>query len=86
VAEDDQEVTDVEDTGPEATANPRSRLRLAVTFGLVAVVGLAAQADCMGTRIYQSYQGNEQRNLFSSTSGTGKAINLTTIDWQHADK
>jgi hypothetical protein len=57
VAEDDQEVTDVEDTGPEATANPRSRLRLAVIFGLVAVVGLAAKADCMGTRIYQSYQG-----------------------------
>jgi len=84
VTEDDQGVADDEDTGPEATAKPRSPVRLAVIFGPVAVVGLAALAGWLGTRTYQSHQAAEQRNVFLQVGRQG-AINLTTIDWQHAD-
>jgi hypothetical protein len=52
VAKCDQEVADDEDTEPEASAKPRSPVRLAVIFSLVAVVGLAALAGWLETRAY----------------------------------
>jgi Mce-associated membrane protein len=83
-AEDDHRVADDEDTEPEASANTRSPARLAVIFGLVAVVGLAALAGWLGARTYQSDHVSQQRNMFLQVGRQG-AINLTTIDWQHAD-
>jgi Mce-associated membrane protein len=80
-AADDEEVLDEE----PAPAKPRmSHLRLATIAGLVAVVALAALIGWLGYRTYQSHQAQEQRNLFLQVGRQG-AVNLTTIDWEHAD-
>lgn len=52
--------------------------------GLVAVVTLAALTSWLGYRAYQAHQAFEQRQLFVQVGRQG-ALNLTTIDWQHAD-
>jgi Mce-associated membrane protein len=67
-----------------STKLPRSPVRLAAILGLIAVVGLAALVSWLGIRAYQSHQIGAQRNLFLQVGRQG-AINLTTIDWQHAD-
>jgi Mce-associated membrane protein len=61
-----------------------SPVRLAAVFGLVTVVSLAALAGWFGFRGYQSHQAQEQRELLVQVARQG-ALNLTTIDWQHAD-
>jgi Mce-associated membrane protein len=63
---------------------PNRHLRLAAAIGLVAVVTLAAMVGFLGFRDYQSHQAQEQRELFVQVGRQG-ALNLTTIDWQHAD-
>ena len=74
-----------EATESEASAkSPRSPVRLAAIIGLIAVVGLAALVGWLGIRAHQSHQIDAQRNLFLQVGRHG-AINLTTIDWQHAD-
>lgn len=77
-----------EATGSEPPAksskSSRSPVRMAAILGLVAMLGLAALVGWLGTRMYQSHQVGAQRNLFLQVGRQG-AINLTTIDWQHAD-
>jgi Mce-associated membrane protein len=69
-----------------APAKPRmSHLRLATIVGLVLVVALAVLTGWLGFRTYQSHQADEQRKLFLQVGRQG-ALNLTTIDWQQADK
>jgi Mce-associated membrane protein len=63
---------------------PMSHVRLAMIAGLVLVVALAGLTGWLGFRTYQSHQSNEQQKLFLSVGRQG-ALNLTTIDWQHAD-
>ncbi|MEN3319482.1 MAG: Mce-associated rane protein [Mycobacterium sp.] len=81
-ADYDEEATDQEAAAP---AKPRmSHLRLAMIAGVVAVVALAALTGWLGFRTYQSHQADEQQKLFLQVGRQG-ALNLTTIDFQHAD-
>lgn len=87
-AEDyDAAVDDEVDNGSE-DAPPvevlRSHVRLATMVGLAIVLALAATVGWLGFRAYQSHQAQEQRQLFLQV-GRQCALNLTTIDWQHAD-
>jgi Mce-associated membrane protein len=52
--------------------------------GLVVVVALAVLVGWLGFRTSQSHQGQSQRIQFLQVARQG-ALNLTTIDWQHAD-
>ena len=70
------------DTTERSRAKPRVRLALAV--GSAAVIGLSALAGWFGYRAYETHQANDQRNLFLQVGRQG-ALNLTTIDWEHAD-
>jgi Mce-associated membrane protein len=59
-------------------------VRLAMLIGLVTIVGLAGLAGWLGYRTHASRQAQDQRNLFLQVGRQG-ALNLTTIDWRHAD-
>jgi Mce-associated membrane protein len=87
-AEDyDAAVDDEVDNGSEDAApaeRPTSHVRLATMVGLAVVLALAATVGWLGFRAYQSHQAQEQRQLFLQV-GRQCALNLTTIDWQHAD-
>jgi Mce-associated membrane protein len=76
----------IDDDSEDAVAarKPRSPARLATVFWLVFVVSLAALAGWLGIRMHHSQQAQEQRDLFVGVARQG-AVNLTTIDWQHAD-
>jgi len=87
-AEDHQAAADDElDQGSEdaaAVKRSMSHVRLATMVGVAVVVALAATAGWLGFRAYQSHQAQAQRQLFLQV-GRQAALNLTTIDWQHAD-
>ncbi|CQD18342.1 Mce associated membrane protein [Mycobacterium europaeum] len=79
----DDEVDDAsEDAVP--VKKRMSPVGLATVLGLVTVVSLGALAGWFGFRIYQSHQAQEQRQLLVRVGRQG-ALNLTTVDWQHAD-
>jgi Mce-associated membrane protein len=61
-----------------------SPVRLAAVWGMVTLVSLGALGGWFGFRMYQSHQAHEQRELLIQVARQG-ALNLTTIDWQHAD-
>jgi Mce-associated membrane protein len=61
-----------------------SAVRLAMLIGLVTIVALAGLAGWLGYRTHASRQAQDQRNLFLQVGRQG-ALNLTTIDWRHAD-
>jgi Mce-associated membrane protein len=85
--DDDATVDEDADHEPDETApveQPTSHARLATTVGLVVVVGLTALVGWLGFTAYQLHQAQEQRQLFVEVGRQG-ALNLTTIDWQHAD-
>jgi len=73
----------VDDVAPAKT--PMSHVRLATTLGLAAVVALAALCGWLGFRTYQSYTAAQERNLYLQV-GRQAALNLTTIDFEHADE
>jgi Mce-associated membrane protein len=64
--------------------SPMPPHRLGLVMGLVAVVAMSALTGWLGYRAYQAHQASEQRQLFVQVGRQG-ALNLTTIDWQHAD-
>ncbi|BBY25715.1 DUF1109 domain-containing protein [Mycobacterium stomatepiae] len=83
-SEDDasEEGADDEDAAP---AKRRvSQLRLAAIVGAVIIVALAATVGWLGFRSYQSHQAEAERQMFLQI-GRQCALNLTTIDWQHAE-
>jgi Mce-associated membrane protein len=76
---------EVDDADHAVTAkNPASHVRLATVAGVTAGVVLAALVGWLGFRAYQSHHAQQQRELIIKVGRQG-ALNLTTIDWQHAD-
>jgi Mce-associated membrane protein len=88
VADGGEDSADEGEEAPDevaAPAKPRmSHVTLAMITGLVAVVVLGGLTGWLGFRAYQSHQADEQQKLFLQVGRQG-ALNLTTIDWQHAD-
>ena len=84
VDEDADDVADTDDVPAARSRQPRSPLRRAMLFGLAVVVALAALAGWWGFRLHQSQQAQAQRSQFVQVARQG-ALNLTTIDWQHAE-
>jgi Mce-associated membrane protein len=77
---------DVNDESDKAAPvkDSASHVRLATAVGLVVVVGLTALVGWLGFTAFQQKQAQDQRQLFVEVGRQG-ALNLTTIDWQHAD-
>lgn len=69
---------------PDVHRRSTSPLRAAALVGAVYVVALAVLVGWLGFRTYQSHQAQQQRELFLQV-GRQAALNLTTIDWEHAD-
>jgi Mce-associated membrane protein len=95
VVEDDDNVEMTEDSAfesdadaatesPASARSPMSAPRLAILVGLAVVAVLAALVGWSGFRLIQSHQAQAQRSQFLQVARQG-ALNLTTIDWQHAD-
>src|SRR5215208_5355293 len=84
--EDDADVEDYDEADEEAkpAKPPMSHVRLATIVGLVLVVALAGLTGWLGFRTYESHKADEQHKLFLQVGRQG-ALNLTTIDWEHAD-
>ena len=78
-AETDEETADEKPAKP-----PMSHVRLATIAGLVLVLALGGLTGWLGFRAYESRKAEDQRNLFLQVGRQG-ALNLTTIDWEHAD-
>jgi Mce-associated membrane protein len=68
---------------PQAPAADKS-LRRAMIVGLVMVIALAMLLCWLGFRAHQTQQAQAQRSHLLQVARQG-ALNLTTIDWQHAD-
>ncbi len=88
------DVVDVVDDAPESaeddsnvTPSRRSEgsaVRLAMLLGVAIVVVLATLVGWYGFRVHQAHQAQAQRSLLLQAARQA-AMNLTTIDWQHAD-
>ncbi|MCI4674859.1 Mce protein [Candidatus Mycolicibacterium alkanivorans] len=78
---DAEAVEEAAAAGPE---QPRSHVRLAMVVGLAVVVALGGLTGWLGYRAYQVRQAEQLRELVVSVGRQG-AINLTTIDFEHAD-
>ena len=87
---DEEAVDPVDDAGEDESNEtaPRSSrdfsVRHAILFGAAAVVALASLTGWLGFRLYESHHAQAQRNQLVQAARQG-ALNLTTIDWQHAD-
>jgi Mce-associated membrane protein len=82
---------DLDDTADHAAAAPdspprkhASSVRRAALFGLVVIVALSALVGRLGFRDHQSHQRQTEQGQFLQAARQG-AVNLTTIDWHHAD-
>lgn len=89
----DESLETPEDVAPEESdetvvAEPAkpgvSHLKLATIVGLVVVLALAGLVGWLGFRAYESQKLEAQRQLFLQVGRQG-AMNLTTIDWEHAE-
>jgi Mce-associated membrane protein len=86
--EENEAVADEDTDGDDEPAPAKARMshvRLATILGLVTVVALAALCGWLGFRTYQSRTAADERNLFLEV-GRQAALNLTTIDFEHADE
>ena len=79
----DGEDAPADDTAPAKVAT--SHVRLAMILGVVGVVALAGLCGWLGFRAYLSHQAADERNMFLQV-GRQAALNLTTIDFEHADE
>ncbi|MGX9671570.1 mammalian cell entry protein [Mycobacterium sp. HM-7] len=65
-------------------AKPKSVRRLAAVSGLILVVALSALVGWQVVRTHRATQIDERQSQIVQAARQG-ALNLTTIDWQHAD-
>lgn len=72
------------DADADDATGPPAAPRRVVLFGLAVVVALTAVVGWLGFRAYQSNQAQAQRSELLQAARQG-ALNLTTIDWQHAE-
>ncbi|MDV3124474.1 tetratricopeptide repeat protein [Mycobacterium sp. 21AC1] len=77
---DSEPVSDGSGAGHRGTPT----LRPALVVGLITVLALGGLAGWLGYRTYQSQQTKNERALYLQVARQG-ALNLTTIDFQHAD-
>jgi Mce-associated membrane protein len=76
-----------DDADSEPKARSRRRMspqRWATLFSLTVVVALSVLVGWLGFRVHQSQKAEAHRSQFLQVARQG-ALNLTTIDWQHAD-
>jgi Mce-associated membrane protein len=84
------EVTEEYDDGPPDGApdspadSPASSVRRAVLLGSAIVVSLSVLVGWLGFRAYQAHQAQALQSQLLQAAKQG-ALNLTTIDWQHAE-
>ena len=72
---------------PLAADEPRRRLsvlRIGLIAGSIIILSVGGLTSWLGLRAFHSHQKEQQRELFAQVGRQG-ALNLTTIDWQHAD-
>jgi Mce-associated membrane protein len=81
-ADDTAGAADGEPTPP--SQKPTAVSRRATLFSVALVVVLAGLVGWLGFRTYQSDQAQGPRSQFLQVARQG-ALNLTTIDWQHAE-
>ena len=67
-----------------ATDSPVRSVRQAVLFGSAILVCLSVLAGWLGFRAYQAHQEQALQSQLVQAARQG-ALNLTTIDWQHAE-
>ena len=77
---------DVDDDPKDVATQGRtmSPVRLATVVGVVAIVASTSVAGWLGYREHQARQAQQQSELLIRVGRQG-ALNLTTIDYQHAD-
>jgi len=77
---------DVDDDSKDVATHAKtiSPVRLATLVGVVTVVASTAMAGWFGYREHQAREAQQQSELLIRVGRQG-ALNLTTIDWQHAD-
>ena len=77
---------DVDDQSKDVATQAKtiSPVRLATVVGVAAVIASSAVAGWLGYREHQARQAQQQSELLIGVGRQG-ALNLTTIDWQHAD-
>lgn len=80
---EDIDVAEAENTSADVVKE-RSHVALALIAGLVLVLALGGLTGWLGFRAYQSKQVDDQRKVFLQVGRQG-ALNLTTIDFEHAD-
>lgn len=79
----DEATEDVADGAVQPTgAGP---LRRAAIMGVVLVLALAGLTGWLGFRTYESHRAAQQRDTFLEV-GRQAALNLTNVDWEHAEE
>lgn len=84
------EVTEEYDDGPldgapdSSADSPAPSVRRAVLLGSAIVVSLSVLVGWLGFRAYQAHQEQALQSQLLQAARQG-ALNLTTIDWQHAE-
>ena len=84
-ADGDTDLTEAELAALGVEPKPgMSHVKVATIIGLVVVLALAGLVGWLGFRAYDSQKAEHQRELILQVGRQG-ALNLTTIDFEHAD-